>query len=215
MKKRNNQKAELDKNRDLIIKKIDLEVLDVFGGTITNKNNLLFKGKETETFTIIFDDDFTELRTNSFIKIVSPANAVMIDKAYLFNSIKDALFFYILNGKEYFYSSVIIITDTTANKFAVDYIRKNTIKNLVFFHRPDKVDLYFAYFDLIGDKVDYTLAINDENQSIVHFIYKTHILNLKTNQLSQAVDLLGKDERFYRVKNRHLVEESVIPQLAW
>ena len=215
MKRKQNQKEGLDKNRELIIKKIDLDTLDVFGGVITEKNNLLFKGREQETFTLLFAEDFTELRSSNFIKIVSPANAIMIEKALLFNSIKDALFYYLLKGTSYFHSSVIIITDLTSKKIAVDYIRQNTIKNLVFFHRPDKVDLFLAYFDLIGDKVQYTLAINELNHSLIQFIYKKHILALEVNNLSKAIDILGKDERFFRVKNKYLENENVIPQITW
>lgn len=215
MKRKQNQKEGLGKNRELIIKKIDLETLDIFGGFITEKNNLLFKGENLDTFTLLFSEDFTEIRSSTFIKIVSPANAIMIEKAFLFNNIKDALFFYLLKGNSFFQSSVIIITDVTSKIFAVDHIRRNSIKNLVFFHKPDKVDLFFAYFDLIGDKVQYTLAINEHNQTLVTFIYKKHILVLEINQLSKAMDILGKDERFFRVKNKYLEEENVIPQLIW
>lgn len=194
--------------------KIDLEVLDLFKGTITPKNNLLFKGEEFNTYSLIFDEDYSNLQTSGFFKTIRVKECIMADTVVVFNNIKSAIYFYILKGNDYFSNKLILITDNTSNFKTSKYIIKEKIKNLILYHEHNKEDLFLFYFDLFNEKVEYKLAIDDKKNKMLQFIYKQKTLYLTVNKLHEAVNLLSKDERFFRVKNNYLEEEKH-QKLTW
>ncbi|MDH5828863.1 hypothetical protein [Sphingobacterium faecium] len=197
------------------MKKIDIDTLELFGGHITDNNNLVFEGELENSFNIIYESDYSEVRTSNYFKAVFPSSSSLIDKAYIFNNIKDALLFYLSRDDVSYYGSVFIIVDKNSKYSGTDYIKKHQIKNLVFYHRPNKEDLFYFYFDLIGDKVKYETKIVDADRCITLIHYQRHTLNLSISELPLAIDLIGKDERFYRIKNKYLTNHQIKPQLNW
>lgn len=196
------------------MRKIDIITLDVFQGIIKKDNIILFKGEQENMFSLLSMENSNEARSLLFFKIIHTCETLMIDTILIFNSVKDALQFYISKDDTYFNNKSILITNDNSNNFAVQYIREKKIKNLVFYHRPNKTDLYFMYFELIGEKVNYKLAINDD-KILTTVIYKNHNLILDVKQLPKAVSILGKDERFFRVKNVYLTSEKINSPIIW
>lgn len=120
---------------------LELDTIDLFGGTISGNGNLYFKGKIKNSWSILYKD-LTNVETTDFFLIIKPFDDAMVHQLYFFRNLKEAMLLFQIKNKSYFKNARIVIAGMKSIPFVKTFLQQKFTENktllprLNFFHSP-------------------------------------------------------------------------------
>lgn len=200
---------------------LELDTIDLFGGTISGNGNLYFKGKIKNSWSILYKD-LTNVETTDFFLIIKPFDDAMVHQLYFFRNLKEAMLLFQIKNKSYFKNARIVIAGMKSIPFVKTFLQQKFTENktllprLNFFHSPGNFDLVALYLELLDKGISYQ-TIQIERKIELNIQYKNIEIQLSHHQISKSkiCFLLGINDRKFSVRNHFLSSQIINQNLYW
>ena len=200
---------------------LELDTIELFGGTVCDNGNLYFKGKIENSWCILYRD-LTNVETTDFFLIIKPFDDAMVHQLYFFRNLKEAMLLFQIKNKSYFKNARIVIAGMKSIPFLKAFLKQKFTENktllprLNFFHSPENFDLVALYLELLDKGISYQ-TIHNNGKSFLNIQYKNIEIQLSHQQISKSkfCFLLGINDRKFSVRNHFLSSQIINQNLYW
>lgn len=200
---------------------LELDTIDLFGGTISSNGNLYFPGEIKNSWCILYRD-LTNVETTDFFLIIKPFDDAMVHQLYFFRNLKEAMLLFQIKNKSYFKNARIVIAGMKSIPFVKAFLKQKFTENkmllprLNFFHSPEYFDLVTLYLEILDKGISYQ-TIQIEGKTELNIQYKNIEIQLSHHQISKSkiCFLLGINDRKFSVRNHFLYSQIINQNLYW
>lgn len=200
---------------------LELDTIDLFGGTISGNGNLYFKGKIKNSWSILYKD-LTNVETTDFFLIIKPFDDAMVHQLYFFRNLKEAMLLFQIKNKSYFKNARIVIAGMKSIPFLKRFLEqhyfteKKILARFNFFHSLGNFDMVTLYLEFLEREILYQ-QVQIEGKSYLNIQYRNIDIQLSYSQISKSkiCFLLGINDRKFNVRNHFMFQSIIRQKLIW